>query len=419
MKKSLWIPLIVVALVGTVGGLRYVKSRGQAETPASTSSAAGPDANAKATGTTGTGTAGQATGTLTPLDLASTDVTRASVVTLSRAVELSGGLKAVNSALVKARVAGELRSLTVREGDTVKRGQVIGQIDTTEYDWRVRQADQQAQASRAQWDIAQRALKNNKALVDQGFISSTALETSASNEAAAQANLQAANAAVQLARKARSDATLVAPIAGVVASRTAQPGERVPVEARIVEIVDLSRMELEAALPPQDAAELRVGQTAQLSVEGLSTPVTATVARISPTAQAGSRAVLAYLTLNPHPGLRQGLFARGSVAVEQRQVLAIPSSAVRNDQAQPTVPVLVQGVVNNRVVALGMRGLVRDEPMVEVLKGLVDGDTVLAGAVGVVRDATPVKLPPAQAAAPAAAISPTTAPATAPVTAKP
>jgi membrane fusion protein, multidrug efflux system len=410
MKKSLWIPLMVVVLVGAVGGLRYVKSRGQAETLASTSSAAGPAAHAKATGPSG-----QATGTLTPLDLASTDVTRASMVNLSRAVELSGGLKAVNSALVKARVAGELRSLTVREGDTVKRGQVIGQIDTTEYDWRVRQADQQAQASRAQWDIAQRAFKNNKALVDQGFISSTALETSASNEAAAQANLQAANAAVQLARKARSDATLVAPIAGVVATRTAQPGERVPVEARIVEIVDLSRMELEAALPPQDAAELRVGQTAQLSVEGLSTPVTATVARISPTAQAGSRAVLAYLTLSPHPGLRQGLFARGSVAVEQRQVLAIPSSSVRNDQAQPTVPVLVQGVVTNRVVALGMRGLVRDEPMVEVLKGLVDGDTVLAGTVGVVRDATPVKLPPAQAAAPAAA----TTPATAPVTAKP
>jgi membrane fusion protein, multidrug efflux system len=405
MKKSLWIPLIVLALVGTVGGLRYFKSRGQAETPASTSSAAGPAAHAKATGPSG-----QATGTLTPLDLASTDVMRVGMVNLSRAVELSGGLKAVNSALVKARVAGELRSLTVREGDTVKRGQVIGQIDTTEYEWRVRQADQQAQASRAQWDIAQRALKNNKALVDQGFISSTALETSASNEAAAQANLQAANAAVQLARKARSDATLIAPIAGVVATRTAQPGERVPVEARIVEIVDLSRMELEAALPPQDAAELRVGQTAQLSVEGLSTPVTATVARISPTAQAGSRAVLAYLTLSPHPGLRQGLFARGSVAVEQRQVLAIPSSAVRNDQAQPTVPVLVQGVVNNRVVALGMRGLVRDEPMVEVLKGLVDGDTVLAGAVGVVRDATPVKLPPAQAAAPAAATTPVTAP---------
>jgi membrane fusion protein, multidrug efflux system len=395
MKTSVWITLIVVAVAASVGGMRVMKSRSATSAAASTAPPAGaaPQANA---------TSKPAVGTLTQLELAAADVTRASMVDLARTVEISGSLKAVNSAMVKARVAGELRSLTVREGDTVKRGQVIGQIDTTEYDWRLRQADQQAQASRAQLDIAQRALKNNKALVDQGFISSTALETSASNEAAAQANLQAANAAAQLARKARSDATLTSPIDGVVALRAAQPGERVPVEARIVEIVDLSRMELEAALPPQDAVELRVGQTAQLTVEGMRTPVVATVARISPTAQAGSRAVLAYLTLKPQAGLRQGLFARGTVAVDQRRVLAIPSSALRNDQAQPTVPVLVQGVVNNRVVTLGVRGLVRGEAMVEVLQGLTDGDTLLAGPVGVVRDATPVKLPPAQIAAPGA-----------------
>jgi membrane fusion protein, multidrug efflux system len=405
MKTSVWITLIVVAVAATVGGLRAMKARGQASAAASTATQAGSAPQAKATGT-------PSVGTLTQLELAAADVTRASMVDLARTVEISGSLKTVNSAMVKARVAGELRSLTVREGDSVKRGQVIGQIDTTEYDWRLRQADQQAQASRAQLDIAQRALKNNKALVDQGFISSTALETSASNEAAAQANLQAANAAAQLARKARSDATLTAPIDGVVALRAAQPGERVPVEARIVEIVDLSRMELEAALPPQDAAELRVGQTAQLTVEGMSTPVVATVARISPTAQAGSRAVLAYLTLKPQAGLRQGLFARGTVAVDQRLVLAIPSSAVRNDQPQPTVPVLMQGVVNNRVVTLGTRGLVRGEAMVEVLKGLADGDTLLAGTVGVVRDATPVKLPTVQAAAPAAPSVPPPRPAT-------
>ena len=346
------------------------------------------------------------------LELAAADVLTVAPITLSRRLEVSGSLKAVNTALVKARVAAELKSLTVREGDAVKAGQVIGQLDTTEFDWRLRQTEQQAASAKAQLEIAQRQLSNNKALVAQGFISPTALDTSVSNEAGAQANLQAALAAVELARKSRGDTTLVAPISGLISQRLAQPGERVALDARIVEIVDLSRIELEAAIAPQDLAGLRVGAKASLLLDGSNEDVAATVVRINPSATAGARTVSAYLALAPQPALRQGLFARGSIELGQATALAIPLSAVRTDQAEPyAVRVGSDGKgdrAERRVLTLGTTGQptginTSGSPWVEVRSGLQAGDRVLAASVGLVADGMRLKLAPAKAAATASA----------------
>ena len=347
------------------------------------------------------------------LELSSADVLVLRPLELTRTLVVSGGLKAVNSAVVKARVAAEIKSLTVREGDSVKAGQVIGQLDTAEYDLRLRQAEQTAASARAQLDIAKRALENNRALVAQGFISPTGLETSVSNEAAAQAAWLAAAATADLARKSRADSVLVAPISGVVSQRLAQPGERVGVDVKIVEVVDLSRLELEAAVAPEDVGGVQVGQVARLAVDGLAEPASATVVRINPSTQSGTRAVLVYLALQPQPGLRQGLFARASIEMQRKTTLAVPLAAVRIDQAQPYVLVVQSGKVALRTVGLGLRGEARldgrIDSVVELTGGVQAGDTILRGTAGAVRDGTLVKLPGAAAPAVATAASATPA----------
>ena len=361
----------------------------------------------------------------TVFELATSDVVQARTRTLVQTVPISGVLRAANTAAVKAKVAGELSGLQVREGDAVQAGQVLGRIDTTEYQARTQQAAQQAQAAAAQVAIAQRQLANNQALVAQGFISSTALETSLSNLAAAQANHRAAQAAQDIAAKSLADTVLRSPISGQVAARLVQNGERVGVDARVLELVDLSSLELEAAVPPELAAQLLVGQTARLTVEGSTATVQAKLVRISPSAQAASRSVLVYLKLSPAPGLRHGLFAQGQVLVGERTGTAVPASSVRNDRPQPYVQ-LVQASASAsepahiahvpvKVLGQGLDALSLDKQAVGaapesalfiLTDSIAEGAFVTSVKTGFIQQNTSIRLMQATTATPAPATDP-------------
>jgi RND family efflux transporter MFP subunit len=325
------------------------------------------------------------------INLAASDLVQVRSLELAQSVVLSGPIKAVNTALVKARVAGELRGLTVREGDSVRAGQVLATIDPTESDARVRQARQQAAAAKAQVDIAQRSFDNNQALVAQGFISSTALESSQASLAAARANYAAAQSGADVAAKALADTVLRAPIDGQISQRLAQPGERLPVDARVVEIVDNRQLELEASLSAADSLQVKVGQSAQLTLDGTQQAISARVARINPSAAVGSRAVLVYLAIAPQASLRHGLFAQGLLTVGSVKTLALPLSAVRTDKPQPYVQLVNQNQVQHVNVTLGERGEADGITMVAVT-GLPEGGVVIDGTVGSLRAGTLVTM---------------------------
>ena len=373
MKSWLkWLILVLVLALLAAGALRLISARQaqKAELAAQQSAAQVPAV----------------------LELAAADVLRVQTLELVQSLAIAGPLRASNSAFVKARVAGELQGLVLREGDRVSAGQVVARIDATESQARVRQAQQQAEAARAQVDIARRSFDNNRSLVDQGFISKTALDTSAASLAAAEASFRAAQAGADLANKSLEDTVLRAPMAGVVAQRLAQPGERLAVDTRILEIVDLSRLELEASLSPADSLLVQPGQEAVLSIEGASQTLSAKVLRVNPSAVAGSRAVLAYLAVQSNPGLRQGLFAQGRLSIGKLQVLAIPLAAVRTDKPLPYVLLIQDGAVVHQTVELGARGEQADQTMVGI-KGLPERAVILSGTLGSQRAGTRVKLP--------------------------
>jgi RND family efflux transporter MFP subunit len=326
------------------------------------------------------------------IELAAGDVFTVQSIELTQGVPISGALKAANSALVKARVAGELQGLTVREGDAVKAGQIIARVDSSEYAARVRQAQETADAAKAQITIAQRSFNNNKALVDQGFISQTALDTSLASLQSAQANHKAALAGLDVAKKSVQDTVLTSPISGIVSQRMAQPGERLGIDARVVEIVDLSRLELEAPLAAADSLLVRVGQTGRLKIEGRSEEIAATVSRINPSASASSRSILVYLSVATLPGLRQGLFAQGTLDTIKETALAVPLSAVRTDKPLPYVQLIKDGRIAHQNVELAGRGEALGQTMI-ALKNIASGAIITGASAGNIRENTKVALP--------------------------
>ena len=338
------------------------------------------------------------TSTITQVELASTDVMTVQSRDITQGLPVSGTVKAVNYAVIKARVAGELKAVLAREGDAVKAGDVLARIDPTEYQQRWQQAAETASAAKAQMDIAQRAWDNNKALVEQGFISKAAMDNSVASYQGAVASHKAAIAGADVARKALDDATLRAPFAGIVSGRAAQVGERVGIDAKIMELVDLSQLEVEVPLSPSESMDVRVGQVASLQVEDRPNTVMAKVKRISPSAQTGSRSVLIYLALDKAEGLRHGLFAKGILGMGKSQMLAVPLSAVRTDRAQPYVQVVEQVgeqlQVMHKTVTLGVRGMDLAQPESETMvgvTGVAEGSTVLKSHVGALREGMVVK----------------------------
>lgn len=317
--------------------------------------------------------------------------------TLTVGVPITGSLAAVDRAVVKARVPGELRDLHVREGDAVVQGQVIARVDATESEARFRQAQLQADAAQAQVAIAQRQYDNNRALVARGFISDTALTTSLANLQAAQASHAAARAAQDGARKNLDDTVLRSPIDGQIAQRMVQNGERVNVEAAVVEVVNLAALELQAQVAANDTAQVQVGQTARLQLSGHSAampqPLQAQVVRINPSAAAGSRTVPVYLRLQPRSNLslRPGMYVEGFIQTGQHQALAVPLDAVRTDQPRPYVHTVAQGQVQHTPVVLGVQSVDSAQPWVAV-EGLPEGTIVLGGRVGGIPAGTSVQL---------------------------
>lgn len=325
-----------------------------------------------------TGAMGEGGPPQVPLQFVAHEVVQPAPARMATVIEFSGPLVAPQTALVRAKAGGTLLALTVSEGSRVSAGQTLGRIDLAELNSRVAERNALLASAGTALAQAERTHASNERLAQQQFISPIALDNSRAAVETARAALNAAQAALDATRVSLRDASLVAPISGIVARRHVVPGEKLSAEQEVLTIVDLARLELAGSVGTHEVSRLAAGTPVQVSVEGVDEPVPGRIARIAPAAEPGTRSIGVTIELpNPDERLRAGQYAlaRATLAGDEA-LLTLPSAALGNTAGQDHVWMIENGVLARRAVTLGRRD--PREGRVEVLQGVDAGSQVLA-----------------------------------------
>jgi membrane fusion protein (multidrug efflux system) len=327
-----------------------------------------------------------------PLEFTAAEVARPVLAKLPVVIEFSGPLVAPRTAVVRAKAPGTLLSLAVAEGSRVKAGQVIGEIDLSDLQTRVGEKSAMVDSAQASLLEAERQHAANVGLASQNFISSTALQSSQAKLDAARAQLKSAQAQLSVSRIGVKEAALAAPISGIVGKRHVVPGEKVSAEQQVVTIVDLGSLELAGSVGTHEVSLLRPGQEVEVRVEGQSDGVAGRIDRISPAAEAGTRAIGVVVTLdNKGERYRAGQYAQARVVLaDEAARLTVPSGAVGQASGQDFVWAIENGALVRRIVITGRKDVASGR--VEVSKGLAAETQILAARFDNLKEGAPARV---------------------------
>ena len=337
-----------------------------------------------------------------PADLA---VVEASA--LARFLPVSGTMQPVRQATVKAKVSGDVRQITVREGDTVAAGQLLVRVDTADLDARLIERQGQLESAKAQLALAEKTLATNQKLLKQNFISQNAFDNAESSRNVSRGSVMSAEAQVRLAQNALKDAVATAPLTGIVAKRHVQQGEKVAFDTPLVTVVDLTEIELIALVPAVDIPELKPGMSVELTVDGFGDRrFVGHIERISPATEPGTRAIHVFVGIpNPDRTLRGGMFATGRIALAPgAPVLSLPAAAVRSEGGQTFVWAIEDGKLVRRMVVTGRRD--EETGRVEIKTALAPTLKVLAARFENLKEGAPALVKAADNAPPKAGAAP-------------
>lgn len=371
---------VAVALLAAVGCSKNDGAPASAAAATTTGDTAPGPGGPQAGATGGTGGTGRRVNSII---LAAGDVKTVERGTIEAGVAVSGDLKAIEEAVVRARLEGDLVGVYAREGDHVRRGQLLARFEDSEQESNRISAVADREAAQSDLETTKWNADQSDQLFKAGAIAERDLRTTQQAFAAARARLAAAEARVRATTSLVTDTRALAPTTGIVARRNVENGEHVARGADMFTVVRSDVLELAAAVPARQAGEIRVGQRVHFASGGRD--LEGRVARISPTIDPTNRSVAVYVQVpNGAGALKGNSFATGRIVSRAVDgAIVIPSTAIRQAQGtdRPFVYRLDAGDALERApVTVGI--VDESQSIAEILDGLKLGDRIVVGNVG-------------------------------------
>lgn len=311
------------------------------------------------------------------------------MTSLPRRITASGDIVAWNEVVVGAETGGlTATQVLVDEGAWVRQGQPLVQMNDALLRAQLRQQEANVAAARAGVAQADAALRRARELKERGYLAQAGLDNAVASQATAAAQLSAAEAGLSEVRTRLSQATVRAPVAGLVASRKVVQGQIVAPGTELFRIVRDGRLELNAEVPETQLAQLRAGMPATIASDQLG-EVPGSVRIITSQVDPQSRVGVARIALTTAGGFRPGMFARGVINVGEQPAITTPSLAVvYRDNKSGVFVIGAQSVVRFRPVVVGAR--TRDQ--VEITEGLTSGERIVVQGAGFLADGDHVRV---------------------------
>jgi RND family efflux transporter MFP subunit len=356
--------------------------------------------------------------------------------TFEQVIEIAGTLAADEQVTLATKVAGRLAVIEVDLASPVKQGQLIAQIETTDYEFGVQQAQAALGQARAQLGLpvsgsSDRVNVDSTAIVRQaeatlqearvnearfarlageGLTPQAELDAARATLVRAEASLQTAREEVRLreaqmrqreselriARQRLEDTAIRSPLDGFVQARRANKGEYLAAGAPVAEVVRINPLRLRLAVPEREATGLRSGQTVRVRVGGQMPGADGAdgqgeyqgiVARLAPSLDAQSRSLLIEADIENPGTLRPGNFVQARIIVGERSVPAVPQSAIVTFAGLQKVIVVEDGKAVERPVTTGEA----QGDLIEIVSGVSAGEAVVE-APGSLQQGQPVRV---------------------------
>lgn len=286
-------------------------------------------------------------------------------------------IEADKQATVVAKISGIVESIRTEEGQAVKAGDALAQLEQERLQLELARA-------RANYQQLKAEFGRNERVLQQKLVSREQYDRS-------RFELQAAKAALDLAELSLRESTILAPIDGVVSGRHIKVGNTVQVNAALFDITHLEALEAQLHVPEREIHKLKPGQPALISVDAWpGDRFQGQVQRINPVVDPASGTVKVTVALdNPDGKLLPGMFGRLQVLYDRREdALLIPKDAVVIEDASASVFVIVDGKAERRTVELGYD----NDRDYEVLSGLSENERVVTIGRASLKDGAPAEI---------------------------